>query len=232
MRVDINADLGEEITDDSGLLRVVTSANVACGYHAGSPEIMRAVCDEASERGVRVGAQVSYADRANFGRVEHEVDSAVLTQQIADQVGTLGEIARSCGIDVAYIKPHGALYHRVSRDQWQAQAVLDGAPGLPVLGFPDGVILQRALADGRDVRLEGFPDRAYTQDGRLMDRSLPGAVLTDIDEVCDQAIRLAGDVDSLCLHGDTPGAVAFAHAVRRRLEDQGWEIGSCWAPGN
>ena len=130
--VDLNADLGEEVTDDAALLTVVTSANVACGYHAGNAAIMRAVCEEAAERGVSVGAQVSYDDRENFGRVAREVPRDVLRDQVADQVGTLAAIASAAGTSVRYVKPHGALYHRVIDDEEQAWAVLAGSGELPV----------------------------------------------------------------------------------------------------
>src|SRR3954452_3985124 len=148
--VDLNADLGEEVTDDTALLAVVTSANVACGYHAGSPAIMRAVCEEAVRRGVSVGAQVSYDDRAHFGRVARDVAPDVLREQVADQVGMLSEIASAAGTSVRYLKPHGALYHRVLDDEEQAGAVLAGSGRLPVLGMP-GVLLTQATATGRRV---------------------------------------------------------------------------------
>ncbi|MDH2416619.1 LamB/YcsF family protein [Nocardioides sp. CER19] len=220
--VDLNADLGEEVTDDEALLALVTSANVACGYHAGSPAIMRAVCAVAAERGVSVGAQVSYADRENFGRVPLDVPGDVLREQVADQVGILSTAARSQGVEVRYVKPHGALYHRTREDVEQATAVLEGSGTLPVLGMP-GVLLDRAAQAGRGVILEGFPDRAYDGD-RLRPRDQPGAVLTDDDAIVAQALRLAGSVRSLCLHGDTPGAVAHAHAVRAALEAAGWSL--------
>ena len=146
-RVDLNADLGEEVTDDVALLTLVTSANVACGYHAGTRVTMRAVCAEAARLGVAVGAQVSYADRENFGRLERDVPPEVLTEQVADQVGTLTEIAVEEGSAVVYVKPHGALYHRVRDDAEQAAAVLGGSGHLPVLGMP-GELLTRAEAGG------------------------------------------------------------------------------------
>jgi UPF0271 protein len=222
-RIDLNADLGEEVTDDAALLDIVSSANVACGYHAGSAEIMRDVCARAAEQGVSVGAQVSYADRANFGRVPVEVSPETLRDQVADQVGALSEIAREAGIEVRYVKPHGALYHRVIDDAEQAGAVLAGSAGLPVLGMP-GALLAAASSAGRAVLLEGFADRAYTPDGRLVPRSQPGAVLEDPDEIAAHAVLLAPDVDSVCVHGDSPGAVAAARAVRRALEGEGWTL--------
>jgi UPF0271 protein len=219
--VDLNADLGEEVTDDAALLEVVTSANVACGYHAGSAAIMAAVCEQAGVLGVTVGAQVSYEDRANFGRLPLDVDPGVLRDQVADQVGTLSEIAAAAGTTVSYVKPHGALYHRVLDDDAQATAVLEGSGGLPVLTMP-GALARLAAAAGRVVWSEGFPDRGYAADGRLLPRDRPGAVLEDPEVIAGHAVRLAPSVDSLCLHGDTPGAVVHARAVRRALEGSGW----------
>jgi UPF0271 protein len=227
--VDLNADLGEEITDDDGLLRVVTSANVACGYHAGTPDVMRAVCEEAVRRGVTIGAQVSYADRANFGRVAIEVAPSVLTEQVADQVGVLSEIARAAGGSVAYLKPHGALYHRAAADEDVARAVLAGSGDLPVLGMPGSLLLAMAAAAGRAIRLEGFPDRGYTPQGGLVPRTEPGALVTDGELIAARAVALAADVDSVCVHGDSPGAVEHAVGVRRALEAAGITVTSCWS---
>ena len=218
--VDLNADLGEEVTDDVALLAVVTSANVACGYHAGTRAIMRAVCAEAAERGVVVGAQVSYADREGFGRVARDVPHEVLREQVADQVGVLSAIAEEAGTSVRYVKPHGALYHRVLEDPEQAAAVLAGSGDLPLLGMP-GELLTRAVAAGRAVFHEGFPDRGYTADGRLVPRSEAGALVSDEASIVAQALVLATTVDSLCLHGDSPGAVEHALAVRRALGEAG-----------
>jgi UPF0271 protein len=226
--IDLNADLGEEVTDDAGLLAVVTSANVACGYHAGTAAIMRAVCAEAVRRGVAVGAQVSYADRENFGRVELEVEPGTLQEQVADQVGVLDGIAREEGTRVVYLKPHGALYHRVARDPVQARAVLAGSGVLPVLGMPGSLLLELAGAAGRQVVHEGFPDRGYTSSGGLVPRGRPGAVLDDSEEIAQRAVELAGSVDSLCVHGDTPGAVAHARAVRVALAAAGRRLASPW----
>jgi 5-oxoprolinase (ATP-hydrolysing) subunit A len=220
--VDLNADLGEEVTDDAGLLAVVTSANVACGFHAGTPDTMRAVCAEAARLGVVVGAQVSYADRAHFGRVEHDLAPDLLRDQVADQVEALDTIARAEGTHVSYLKPHGALYHRVSRDDEQAAAVLAGSRDLPVLGFPGSRLLALAAASGRGVFEEGFPDRGYTADGHLVPRGEPGALIEDEAVMVAQAVALAPRVASLCLHGDSTGAVAHAHAVRRALADAGF----------
>jgi UPF0271 protein len=232
--VDLNADLGEGVTDDDGLLAVVTSANVACGYHAGDAATMRRVCAGAARRGVSVGAQVSYADREGFGRVELDVAPEVLGEQVADQVGTLTRIARAEGTDVRYLKPHGALYHRCARDELQARAVLEASGTLPVLGMPGSVLLGLAAGAGRGVWHEGFPDRGYTDDGAgLLPRSAPGALVEGAEDVASRAVALARGrlpagartaVDSVCVHGDSPGAVAHAHAVRRALEAAGFAL--------
>ena len=228
-RIDLNADLGEGITDDPGLLAVVTSANVACGYHAGDVATMTTVCEVAVRCGVVVGAQVSYADRENFGRVAIDAAYDELRHQIADQVFTLTRIARRAGLTVAYVKPHGALYNRVVHDETQARAVLDGSGDLPVLGLPGSALLELAAEAGRAVGREGFPDRRYTDgpwSGRLLPRDRPGAVLTDPDEVAARAVAMArsGEVDSVCVHGDSPGAVRTARAVRVALEIEGIDV--------
>ncbi|HET6699958.1 MAG TPA: 5-oxoprolinase subunit PxpA [Nocardioidaceae bacterium] len=224
--IDLNADLGEGVTDDRGLLRVVTSANVACGYHAGDAGVMRAVCAAAAARGVAVGAQVSYLDRANFGRVARDVSFDLLVAQVTDQVVTLDGIARSEGTRVAYVKPHGALYHRVVDDEEQARAVLAAAGALPVLGLPPSVFLRLAGQEGRAAYREGFPDRGYDDTGRLLPRGRPGALVEDPGEVAERAVRMArsGEVASVCVHGDSPGAVTTARRVRDALERAGFRL--------
>ncbi|HSE07617.1 MAG TPA: 5-oxoprolinase subunit PxpA [Nocardioidaceae bacterium] len=226
--IDLNADLGEGVTDDVGLLTVVTSANVACGYHAGDEDIMRFVCTEAASRAVVVGAQVSYDDREGFGRRHLEVPFETLREQVAHQVGLLDEIARACGTRVAYVKPHGALYNRVVHDEVQARAVLGGSGDLPVLGLPGSVFLELAVAVGREVHLEGFPDRAYTPEGRLVPRDQPGAVHHEPSVIAARALEMArsGQIASVCVHGDSPAAVHSAAEVRRTLEAAGLTLRS------
>jgi UPF0271 protein len=226
-RVDLNADLGEEVTDDEALLRLVTSANVACGFHAGNRETMRRVCDTAAELGVRVGAQVSYDDREGFGRRAMDVPAELLAAQVAAQVSLLDELAHAAGTRVTYVKPHGALYSRVADDEEQAGAVLAGSGSLPVLGLPGARILRLAADGGREVFTEGFPDRAQveTDEGvRLVPRDRPGAVLEDPDEIARRAVELAAGVDSVCVHGDGPTAVAAARAVLDALEGNGFRL--------
>jgi UPF0271 protein len=224
--IDLNADLGEGVTDDTGLLAVVTSANVACGFHAGDATVMRIACQGAAARGVVVGAQVSYRDRDGFGRRAMDVAADLLADWVAEQVGALTVAAASAGIEVAYLKPHGALYHRVVDDEEQAEAVLRGSGDLPVLGLPGSALLRLAESLGRQVVPEGFPDRGYTPDGRLVPRTEPGALVHDADEVAANAVALAasGSVRTVCVHGDSPGAVTTAHAVRRALLGAGHDV--------
>jgi UPF0271 protein len=225
--MDLNADLGEGVTDDPGLLAVVTSANVACGFHAGSVDVMQQVCEIAAERGVVVGAQVSYRDREGFGRRPMEVAADELAQWVGEQVATLGDAAARAGIAVSYVKPHGALYNRVVDDAEQAAAVLAGSRALPVLGLPGSALLRLAERSGRLAVPEGFPDRGYTPEGRLVPRIEPGALVRDVDQVVENALALAarGAVRTVCVHGDSRGALQAAHAVRSALEAAGWAVG-------
>ena len=224
--IDLNADLGEGVTDDAGLLEVVTSANVACGFHAGDEDVMRQVCEAAAGRGVVVGAQVSYRDREGFGRRAMDVPVEVLADWVAEQVATLTRIAHAVGTDVSYVKPHGALYNRAADDEEQAAAVLEGSGELPVLGLPGSALLRLAEACGRRVVPEGFPDRGYTADGRLVPRTEPGALVEGADRVAANAVALAGSghVRTVCVHGDSPGAVASARAVRTALGRAGYDV--------
>lgn len=229
--MDLNSDLGEgfgiwQLGDDDALLTVVTSANVACGFHAGDAPTMRRVCDLAVGRGVRIGAQVGYRDLAGFGRRRIDVDPGELRDEVRYQIGALSAFG-----PVAYVKPHGALYNTAAVDAAQAGAVVAGAGGLPVLCQPGSVLARLAAEAGLRVVREGFVDRGYLPDGRLVPRGTTGAVLADIDAVAARAVRMARDgevvavdgsvlrvpFESLCVHGDTPGAVAMAEAVRSAL---------------
>jgi UPF0271 protein len=228
--MDLNADLGEGVTDDRGLLAVVTSANVACGFHAGDTATMRAVCEVAAACGVVVGAQVSYRDREGFGRRPMDVRAEVLAQWVGEQVAALSEAAARAGLEVAYVKPHGALYNRVVDDAEQAAAVLAGSLDLPVLGLPGSALLRLTGQSGRLAVPEGFPDRGYTAEGRLVPRTEPGALVRHADRVAENAVSLAasGAVRTVCVHGDSPGALRAAQAVRNALADGGWQVRS-WA---
>ncbi|MFF3290273.1 LamB/YcsF family protein [Streptomyces sp. NPDC003023] len=245
--IDLNADLGEgfghwRLTDDEQLLSVVTSANVACGFHAGDAVTMRRVCELAAERGVRIGAQVSYRDLAGFGRRSMDVPSDELAAEIAYQIGALQIFARAAGSRVSYVKPHGALYNRVVHDTEQAAAVVEGVllsgDRLPLLGLPGSRLHTMAEKAGLPVVTEAFADRAYTAEGTLVPRGEDGAVISDPDTVVERSVTMArfGVVASgcgrsvgvrarsLCLHGDTPGAVALARRVRGQLESVGVRV--------
>lgn len=224
--IDLNADLGEDVTDDTALLAVVTSANVACGFHAGGPEVMRRVCELAAIRGVAIGAQVSYADREGFGRRAMDPGPAQLTGWVSEQVGLLREIAAAAGITVDYVKAHGALYNRVVDDAVQAEALLAGCDGLPVLGLPGSVLLTLARRQGSRFVAEGFPDRGYTPAGRLIPRDQPGALVGAVEAIADNAVGLArsGTVETVCVHGDSPDAVQAARAVAAALRAAGFGL--------
>ncbi|MFJ9930455.1 UPF0271 protein [Streptomyces misionensis] len=245
--IDLNADLGEgfgrwRLTEDEQLLSVVTSANVACGFHAGDAATMRRVCDLAAERGVTIGAQVSYRDLAGFGRRAMEVPPAELAAEVAYQIGALEVFARAAGARVAYVKPHGALYNRVVHDEEQAGAVIDGVlladATLPVLGLPGSRLLELARKAGLAAVPEAFADRAYTDEGTLVPRGRDGAVVSDPEAVVERSVGLARSgvvtshsgariqvhARSLCLHGDTPGAVELARRVRARLVAAGVRV--------
>ncbi|MET0767913.1 MAG: 5-oxoprolinase subunit PxpA [Aeromicrobium sp.] len=233
MRIDLNADLGESWErwrsgEDVLLLDVVTSANVCCGAYAGDAELMRVTCEAAVARGVAIGAQVGYPDRDTFGRTFVDMAPAELTREVVDQVRTLDEIARAAGGTVAYVKPHGALYNAIVDHAEQAHAVVTAMTlldrPLPLLGLPGSRALALAEAAGLPVVHEGFADRAYTAEGRLVPRAEPGAVLDDPEAAAAQAVRLLGDVASICVHSDSPGALALARAVRTALERAGAEL--------
>lgn len=242
--VDLNADVGEgfgrwELGDDDAVLSTVTSANVACGFHAGDPATMTRTVRTALDRGVRIGAHVSYRDLAGFGRRYVDASEEELTGDVVYQIGALQGIARSVGARVAYVKPHGALYNTIARDERHARAVITAIvrvdPSLPLVGLAGSPLLETARDAGLTVVAEAFADRAYAPDGTLLPRREPGAVLTGPQEVADRVVRWARtgtftavdgsevrvDAASVCVHGDSPGAVAMARAVRRGLEDAG-----------
>jgi len=245
-QLDLNADLGEgfgawQLGDDEALLEIVTSANVACGFHAGDAVTMRRVCAGAARHGVAVGAQVSYRDLAGFGRRFVDVAPDELAADVLYQIGALQACARAAGTTVGYVKPHGALYNATVHHTVQAAAVIEGVRafgGLPVLGLPASALLAAAEAAGLASVAEAFADRGYRADGTLVPRGEPGALFTDADEVGERARRLATDgelvaVDgtvlavaarSVCVHGDTPGAVELAAAVRAELQRSGVEL--------
>lgn len=229
--IDLNADVGEsfgrwELGEDRALLPHLTSANVACGFHAGDPLTLRRTCALAVVQGVVIGAQVGYRDLAGFGRRFIDVAPDELEADVLYQLSALSGIAVAAGGAVAYLKPHGALYHAVNSHEAQADAVIAAVVafgGLPVLGLAGSSFLDRVAAAGLPTIGEGFADRAYLPEGGLVPRSEPGAVLLDPAAVAAQAVRLAssGSVRSLCIHGDSPGAATSAAAVRVALSDAG-----------
>ncbi|MEA2281331.1 MAG: 5-oxoprolinase (ATP-hydrolyzing) subunit [Solirubrobacteraceae bacterium] len=235
--LDLNADLGEGVGDDEALLRLVTSANVACGFHAGDEATMRAVAARARVLDVAVGAHVSYRDREGFGRRALDVAPGRLVTQVREQITALEACCRDAGTRVRYVKAHGALYNTAARDRDVAAAVCAGVAGfgaLPVLGPPRSQLLAAAHEAGLAGVAEGFADRGYRADGSLVARDQPGALLEGAEEIAARALAFAQgqitDADgaplalvvrSLCVHGDTPGAVAAAGAVRAALESVG-----------
>jgi UPF0271 protein len=238
--MDLNSDLGEgfgawKMGDDEAMLDIVTSANVACGFHAGDPSVMRRVCELAAGRGVAIGAHVGYRDLAGFGRRALDIAPDDLADEVLYQIGALDAFARAAGSRVTYVKPHGALYNTAAADVEQAAAIVEGLrrydPGLALLCLPDSEMQREAEKAGVVAYAEAFADRAYTAEGRLVSRKQPGAVLHDASAVAERAVAMAtgggvvtadGDrldlrPDSLCVHGDTPGAVDLARRIRAGL---------------
>jgi UPF0271 protein len=229
-RIDLNADLAEGGSSDAALLAIVTSANVACGFHAGDRATMQAACGGAATHGVAIGAHVGYRDREGFGRRPLAVSARQIEQETAEQIEALRSCARAEGTDVVYLKPHGALYHRATLDEECAQALVTAATdagGLRgVLCLPGSVLLGAAAAAGLAAVPEGFADRGYRADGSLVPRGQPGDLL-DEAAAARQAVALASarDVRSLCVHGDSPAAVRLAERIVRDLGSAGVELG-------
>lgn len=245
--VDLNSDLGEgfgawTLGDDDAMLELVTSANIACGFHAGDPTTLLATCESAATRGVRIGAQVGYRDLAGFGRRFIDMSPKDLTADVIYQIGALDGLARVAGSRVAYVKPHGALYNAIVHHRRQARAVVAAVvaydSSLPVLGLPGSVFLEEAREAGLDVVAEAFADRAYTAEGTLVPRTESGAVLNDPALVAERVRRMVVDgeldavdgstlkitAESVCVHGDSPAAVDMAAAIRDLLESSDVEI--------
>jgi UPF0271 protein len=238
--IDLNSDLGEgygpwRMGDDEALLDIVTSANIACGGHAGDPLTMQRTVRSAGRRGISIGAHVSYPDLRGFGRRHLEIRPDEIGAEVLAQLGALDAIARGAGVRVGYVKPHGALYNEMVVDPELAAAVVAAIASfdatLPLLTLPGSVAIEAAARQGLPVYREGFPDRAYQPDGRLVSRGQPGAVLHDPQVVAARAVRMATEgstlaldgtpvalqVDTICVHGDSPDAVATASAVRTAL---------------
>ena len=238
--IDMNSDMGEsfgrwKLGDDEALLDVVSSANVACGFHAGDPSVMLRTLSYAASREVMVGVHVAYRDLAGFGRRYVDESPDELKADVMYQIAALEGMARSVGAQVRYVKPHGALYNRIVRDESQAAAV---DASLAILTQPGAVVGRLAAQAGLRVFHEAFADRAYNADGTLVSRRLPDAVIADPAEVAARVLRMVCEhevvaidgtvvplnADSVCVHGDSPSAVAMARAVRARLESEGVAI--------
>lgn len=238
--IDLNSDLGEgygawKMGDDAAMLGIVSSANVACGFHAGDPLGILATLREAAARGVAIGAHVSYPDRVGFGRRPMDVASAELSADVIYQIGALQGLCAAAGTRVTYVKPHGALYNTIAGDARQAAAVIDAInaidPALILMGLAGAPILAQARAAGLNTVAEAFADRAYTPAGTLVSRREAGAVLHDPDLIAARMLRLATEgvieavdgstlhlqADSICVHGDSPGAVAISARIREVL---------------
>lgn len=245
--LDLNADLGEDCGDDEALLAVVSSANVSCGFHAGTRAGIQHTVAVAAERGVAIGAHVAYPDREGFGRRDMELPHATLVELVVEQLRMLQVTAEEASSRLRYVKPHGALYNRIVRDDVQASAVVEAItsvdPALALLCLPGSRAHAQAQAHGVRTLGEVFADRAYRATGELAPRSEAGSVLHDVDQVADRVVRMAvrheveavdGTVvrvvpDSVCVHGDTPDAVRMALAVRERLHGAGVRITSPFA---
>ncbi|MGB7755491.1 MAG: 5-oxoprolinase subunit PxpA [Salinisphaera sp.] len=247
--IDLNSDVGESfgrwrLGDDAAIFESVSSANVACGFHAGDPSTLAATCRAAVAANVTIGAHVSYRDLAGFGRRFLDCSATELTDDILYQIGALDAFARAAGTRVRYVKPHGALYNAIVTHEDHAQAVVDAIrtydDDLALLGLPGAIVLDKAEAHGVRGIVEAFADRAYNADGTLVSRREKGAVLDDDDTITENMTRLAKegvliardgsrlhvDAASICVHGDNPSSVATAAAVRGALESAGIDIRS------
>jgi len=242
--MDINSDLGESygawcMGDDVAMLDIVTSANIACGFHAGDAAGILDTVRAAAERGVTIGAHVGYPDLVGFGRRNMDPSSRELVADVIYQIGALQGLAAAAGARVAYVKPHGALYNTIATDERQGNDVIDAIlavdPSLTLLALAASPLVERARARGVRVAAEAFADRAYNDDGSLVSRRLPGAVLHDPEQVAERMLQLVQtgtlpsisgqtvriQADSICVHGDSPGAVGMARSVRERLTRAG-----------
>jgi UPF0271 protein len=242
--IDINADLGEgfgayRLGDDPELLQLVTSANIACGFHAGDPIIMRATVAHAAAHGVSIGAHPGYPDLLGFGRREIGASPAEISAYVVYQTGALQAVCRAAGTRLRYVKAHGALYNRAARDLAAAAAIADAVrmvdPDLMLLGLAGSHLVAAGRAAGLRTAAEAFADRAYAADGSLVPRSEPGAVIHDVGSVVARTVqlvtehsvatasgeRLTVQADSICVHGDTPGALQLVRAIRSGLTAAG-----------
>lgn len=247
MKIDLNCDMGESfgnwmIGEDEAVFAFITSANIACGWHAGDPLVMDRTVKLASRHGVNIGAHPGYPDLQGFGRREMGLSPEEIELFVLYQVSALAGFCRSTGGELVHVKPHGALYNQAARDRNLAEGLARGikrfSSSLVLVGLAGSALVEAGESLGLRVANEGFPDRAYEPDGSLRSRRLPGAVFETQEAVCRQAIRLATEgilvqsgsgqrkipVDTLCIHGDHPGAGLRAMAVRKALEADGFQV--------
>jgi 5-oxoprolinase (ATP-hydrolysing) subunit A len=248
LRIDLNADVGEGFGDDEGLLRLVTSANVAAGFHAGDPSVLRQTIQAARAGGAAVGAHPSFPDRAGFGRHEMIVTPEEAEDFVLYQIAAVAGVASAEGLRLQHVKPHGALYNMAARDSALAEAIARAAvafdSSLILFGLSGSELLKAGRAAGLRVAAEAFADRAYEADGSLVSRNKPGAVIHDAEAVVSRAIRMAKDktvtsidgsivrvdVDTICVHSDTPGAGDLAARLRAGLEAAGVTVRAIGLP--
>ncbi|HGI5212140.1 TPA: LamB/YcsF family protein [Providencia alcalifaciens] len=251
-KIDLNSDLGEsfgqwQMGNDEAILGLVSSANIACGFHAGSPDGILKTLIAAKKHGVTVGAHVGYPDLVGFGRRNMDIASNELTADVIYQIGALQGLAKAAGTEVRYVKPHGALYNTIAHDKRQAMAVIEGILAidshLTLVALAGAPLISWAQEAGLNVVAEAFADRAYNSDGTLVSRKLAGAVLHDPELVAKRMLQLVNDggviaidgqftpieAGSICVHGDSPGALEMAAKVREIFEQQGINI--CWFAG-
>jgi len=247
--IDLNSDLGESfgqwhMGDDAAMLDIVTSANVACGFHAGDPAGILRTLKAAAAKGVTIGAHVAYPDLVGFGRRNMDVSSDELTADVIYQIGALQALATAAGTSVRYVKPHGALYNTIAHDKRQALAVIEAIRAvdarLVLVALAGSPLIELARREGLTCIAEAFADRAYTPQGTLVSRREPGAVLHDAEQVAQRMLRLVQtgtveaidgsltriEADSICVHGDSPGAIQMAREVRQLLEQSGVSLQS------
>jgi len=235
MKIDLNCDVGESfgryrLGDDEALLPLVTSANIACGFHAGDPLVIGRTVRLAARLGVGVGAHPGYPDLQGFGRREMALAPEEVEALVLYQVSALAGFAREAGVEVAHVKPHGALYNQAATDRMLAEAIVRGVGGFSrnviLVGLAESELVAAGVEAGLRVASEGFPERGYNADGTLMSRKLPGAMIDSPTEAAANTVRLAksGRIQTLCIHGDNPMAVEIAEAVREELTANGIEI--------
>lgn len=245
--IDLNSDLGESfgawtMGDDAAILKLVSSANVACGFHAGSPVALLSTLREAAQQGVAIGAHVSYPDLVGFGRRNMDIARDELIADVIYQIGALQGLAKAAGTEVRYVKPHGALYNTIAQDERQALAVIDAIlaidPRLPLVGLAGSCVLDLAQEKGLRTIAEAFADRAYHANGTLVSRREAGSVLHDAQLIAQRMLQLINEggvtsiegqftpikADSICVHGDSPGAIEMARQIRNLLEEKGIAI--------